>query len=276
MAGRSPGSSSPHAGKGGNGGNGGSGNGGSGNGGSGNGGGGNGGGGNGGGGNGGSGNGGSGNGGSPGGRSPGSQSAHVTTVTVVPPSTPDPDPSINSGMDYDNNPEPTLSINTLFYGESTPTVTTTTTVTPTIEEEPVEQIPVEEVPVEEVPIIEAPVVEEPEVYTMCVDMYRIVNGNVMATRESVTVPQLQGYLSQGLYVFECGKRIPSSEEVKQHYGYVEPTIPTTTTTTTTIPTPGKFNTNILVGLVAGGVLAVPILDDLLKTKKRTTARRKKR
>ena len=32
--------------------------------------------------------------------------------------------------------------------------------------------------------------------------------------------------------------------------------------------PGKFNTNILVGLLAGGVLAVPILDDLLKTKKK--------
>ena len=107
-----------------------------------------------------------------------------------------------------------------------------------------------------------------EVYTMCVDIYRMSNGNVVSTRETVTVPQLQGYLSQGLYVFECGKPIPSSEEVKQHYGYVEPTIPTTTTTTTTTPTPGKFNTNILVGLIAGGALAVPILDDLLKTKKK--------
>jgi len=37
---------------------------------------------------------------------------------------------------------------------------------------------------------------------------------------------------------------------------------------TTPGIPGKFNTNILVGLLAGGVLAVPILDDLLKTKKK--------
>ena len=103
---------------------------------------------------------------------------------------------------------------------------------------------------------------------MCVDIYRMSNGNVVSTRETVTVPQLQGYLSQGLYVFECGKPIPSSEEVKQHYGYVEPTVPTTTTETTVTPTPGKFNTNILVGLIAGGALAVPILDDLLRTKKK--------
>ena len=32
--------------------------------------------------------------------------------------------------------------------------------------------------------------------------------------------------------------------------------------------PGKFNTGILVGLLAGGALVVPILDDLLKTKKK--------
>ena len=37
---------------------------------------------------------------------------------------------------------------------------------------------------------------------------------------------------------------------------------------TTVGIPGKFNTNILVGLLAGGVLAVPILDDLLKTKRK--------
>ena len=98
----------------------------------------------------------------------------------------------------------------------------------------------------------------------CVDVYRLSNGDVVSARESITNSQLQGYLNDGLLVRGCEEEIPTSEYVREYYGYVEPNGNGTTVT----PTPGKFNTNILVGLIAGGVLAVPILDDLLKTKKK--------
>ena len=99
----------------------------------------------------------------------------------------------------------------------------------------------------------------------CVDVYRLSNGDVVSVRESITNSQLQGYLNDGLLVRGCEEEIPTSEYVRQYYGYEEPD---DNGTTTVIPTPGKFNTNILVGLIAGGALAVPILDDLLKTKKK--------
>jgi len=111
-----------------------------------------------------------------------------------------------------------------------------------------------------------PVVEpEPYVYSACIDVYRLSNGNVTATRETVDYETMADYTNvQHLLVRECGKAIPSTQEVKEWYGYFEEE----EEEEKPVGIPGKFNTNILVGLLAGGVLAVPILDDLLKTKKK--------
>jgi len=118
--------------------------------------------------------------------------------------------------------------------------------------------------------------EEPYVFSQCVDVYRLSNGNVITTRETVDYKTMDDYINvKHLLIRDCGSSIPSSEEVKQWYGYFEPE-PEPVPVPVSEPEPGikgkflkdRFDTNILVGLIAGGALAVPILDDLLKTKKK--------
>jgi hypothetical protein len=153
----------------------------------------------------------------------------------------------------------------------------------------VEQVSIPNVFVETYP---TPVTEpEPVVapVTICIDIYRLSGGNVTASRETVDYPTMANYVNvQHLLVRECNQPVPTTQEVKTWYGYFEPepepeppiteppiTEPPITEPPITEPPitvlpgiPGKFNTNILVGLLAGGALAVPILDDLLKTKKK--------
>jgi len=106
---------------------------------------------------------------------------------------------------------------------------------------------------------------EPKPPTFCIDIYKLSNGSVTTTTETVDYTTLADYTNvQHLLVRECGKAIPSTQEVKEWYGYFEEE----EEEEKPVGIPGKFNTNILVGLLAGGVLAVPILDDLLKTKKK--------
>jgi hypothetical protein len=109
--------------------------------------------------------------------------------------------------------------------------------------------------------------QPPEPITTCIDVYRLSNGSVTTTRETVSFVTFADYVNvQHLLVRECGQPVPTTQEVKTWYGYFEPEPEPEPEPTVGIP--GKFNTNILVGLLAGGLLAVPILDDLLKTKKK--------
>jgi len=65
--------------------------------------------------------------------------------------------------------------------------------------------------------------EKPDVFTICIDVYRLSNGNVTTTRETVDYQVLANYTNiQKLLVRECGKDVPSIQEVRNYYGYTEP------------------------------------------------------
>jgi len=65
--------------------------------------------------------------------------------------------------------------------------------------------------------------EEPYVYSSCIDVYRLSNGRVMATRETVGYETEADYLNvQHLLVRGCGSAVPSDQEVRDYYGYTEP------------------------------------------------------
>ena len=54
----------------------------------------------------------------------------------------------------------------------------------------------------------------PYVYSQCVDVYRLSNGNVTATRETVDFDTMSNYTNvQHLLVRVCGGSIPSDQEV---------------------------------------------------------------
>ena len=62
----------------------------------------------------------------------------------------------------------------------------------------------------------------PYVYSQCVDVYRLSNGNVTATRETVDFDTMSNYTNvQHLLVRECGGSIPSDQEVRDYYGYTQ-------------------------------------------------------
>ena len=62
----------------------------------------------------------------------------------------------------------------------------------------------------------------PYVYSQCVDVYRLSNGNVTATRETVDFDTMSNYVNvQHLLVRDCGGSVPSDQEVRDHYGYTQ-------------------------------------------------------
>jgi len=62
----------------------------------------------------------------------------------------------------------------------------------------------------------------PYVYSQCVDVYRLSNGNVTATRETVDFDTMSNYTNvQHLLVRVCGGSIPSDQEVRDYYGYTQ-------------------------------------------------------
>jgi len=123
---------------------------------------------------------------------------------------------------------------------------------------------------------------------LCSDVYRLENGNVIKTSyDTLSVSQIQNFISQGLLIRDCGTPSPSVEEVRSHYGYTadveplpeepeeEPTtvdIPPpefppeaepTVTVTPGLPTTSDFG---IAGILFAGVLAIPILAGLGKWK----------
>jgi hypothetical protein len=108
------------------------------------------------------------------------------------------------------------------------------------------------------------VAEPEEPMTTCIDVYRLSNGSVTTTRETVSYATMADYVNvQHLLVRECNQPVPTTQEVKTWYGYFEPE-PEPEPKPTVVANPQL----IAVGLLAGAVLAVPILDDLFKTKKK--------
>jgi len=104
--------------------------------------------------------------------------------------------------------------------------------------------------------------DEPYVYSACIDVYRLSNGSVTTTRETVDFETESNYVNvQHLLVRECGKPVPTTEEVKTWYGYFEPEPKPTTDQN------WWSDTNVLVGLIAGGALVVPIFSKLLGKKR---------
>ena len=130
-------------------------------------------------------------------------------------------------------------------------------------------------------------VEEPYVYTQCIDVYRLSNGSVTTTRETVDYQTMADYVNvQHLLVRECGQNVPTEQEVRSYYGYTadiepgeEPEEPTTdhipppdmepeeeiptVTVTPGLPTTSDFG---IAGILFAGVLALPILAGLGKWK----------
>ena len=112
--------------------------------------------------------------------------------------------------------------------------------------------------------------EESYVYTQCIDVYRLSNGSVMATRETVDYQTMADYVNvQHLLVRDCGRDVPSDQEVRDYYGYTPPT--------TTCPCgisdgeckecPPTTTANFgIAGILFAGVLALPILAGLGKWK----------
>jgi len=69
------------------------------------------------------------------------------------------------------------------------------------------------------PSIEEP--EEPYVYSECIDVYRLSNGRVTKTRETVGYQTMADYVNvQHLLVRACDSVILSDQEVRDYYGYV--------------------------------------------------------
>ena len=132
------------------------------------------------------------------------------------------------------------------------------------------------------PITEPIVVEEPEepeqMEFLCSDVYTLDNGSVVKTNyPTLSVPQIQNFISQGLMVRECGTPSPTVSEVRSHYGYTveEPVGPEVTVPTEkfVVSKPGRLtisdmtNTNAWVGVLIAGTLAVPVFSSILSKKK---------
>jgi len=129
-----------------------------------------------------------------------------------------------------------------YYDGVIPTPTTTPTPTPTTVHVP---------PPEPEP---EPEPEEPYVFTQCVDVYRVNHSDpyghmmVWSKRETIDYQTLSDYVNvQNLLVRECGRDVPSDQEVLAYYGISQPTptpptTPTPTPPTTPTPTePGQVN-----------------------------------
>jgi len=146
-----------------------------------------------------------------------------------------------------------------------------------VPEVPVEEVP--EVPVETTDDIPPPTDEEPEqMQFLCSDVYTLDNGSVVKTSyPTLSVPQIQNFISQGLMVRDCGTPSPTVNEVRSHYGYTveEPVGPEVTVPTEkfVVSKPGRLtmsdmtNTNAWVGILIAGTLAVPVFSSILSKKK---------
>ena len=116
--------------------------------------------------------------------------------------------------------------------------------------------------------------EEPYVFTQCSDVYTLDNGKSVKTYyPALSVSQLQNFISQGLMIRECGTPEPSLEEVRSHYGYTVEVEPEVEPEEEYIPVkPGQFkmadltNTNVWVGILIAGTLAVPVFSSILSKK----------
>ena len=152
-----------------------------------------------------------------------------------------------------------------------------------VEEPDVPEVPVEEVPVETTADIPPPTTEEPEqMEFLCSDVYTLDNGSVVKTNyPTLSVPQIQNFISQGLMVRDCGTPSPTVNEVRSHYGYtVEEAVRVPVGPEVTVPTekfvvskPGRLtmsdmtNTNAWVGVLIAGTLAVPVFSSILSKRK---------
>jgi len=144
-----------------------------------------------------------------------------------------------------------------------------------VPEVPVEEVP--EVPVETTDDIPPPTDEEPEqMQFLCSDVYTLDNGSVVKTSyPTLSVPQIQNFISQGLMVRDCGTPSPTVNEVRSHYGYTveEPVGPEVPTEKFVVSKPGRLtmsdmtNTNAWVGILIAGTLAVPVFSSILSKKK---------
>ena len=129
-------------------------------------------------------------------------------------------------------------------------------------------------------------VEEPDVPEqmefLCSDVYTLDNGSVVKTNyPTLSVPQIQNFISQGLMVRDCGTPSPTVNEVRSHYGYtVEEAVRVPVGPEVTVPTekfvvskPGRLtmsdmtNTNAWVGVLIAGTLAVPVFSSILSKRK---------
>ena len=143
----------------------------------------------------------------------------------------------------------------------------------------VPEVPVEEEPagpeVETTEDIPPPTDEEPEqMEFLCSDVYTLDNGSVVKTNyPTLSVPQIQNFISQGLMVRECGTSSPTVNEVRSHYGYVPGPVETVPTEKFVVSKPGRLtmsdmtNTNAWVGVLTAGVLAVPVFSSILSKRK---------
>ena len=125
-------------------------------------------------------------------------------------------------------------------------ITTTTTPTPTTTTTPTPTPTTVHVP----PPEPEPEPEEPYVFTQCVDVYRVTHSDpyghmmVWSKRETIDYQTLSDYVNvQNLLVRECGRDVPSDQEVLDYYGISQPTpTPPTPPTPTPTPTePGQIN-----------------------------------
>ena len=121
-------------------------------------------------------------------------------------------------------------------------------------------------------------VEEPDVPEqmefLCSDVYTLDNGSVVKTNyPTLSVPQIQNFISQGLMVRDCGTPSPTVNEVRSHYGYVPEPDETVPTEKFVVSKPGRLtisdmtNTNAWVGVLFAGALAVPVFSSILSKRK---------
>ena len=123
-----------------------------------------------------------------------------------------------------------------------------------------------------VPEVEPEVPEQMQF--LCSDVYTLDNGSVVKTNyPTLSVPQIQNFISQGLMVRECGTPSPTLSEVRSHYGYVPEPDETVPTEKFVVSKPGRLtmsdmtNTNAWVGVLFAGALAVPVFSSILSKKK---------
>ena len=130
-----------------------------------------------------------------------------------------------------------------------------------------------ESPIEQEQIALEPDVPE-QMEFLCSDVYTLDNGSVVKTNyPTLSVPQIQNFISQGLMVRDCGTPSPTVSEVRSHYGYVPEPEETVPTEKFVVSKPGRLtisdmtNTNAWVGVLFAGALAVPVFSSILSKKK---------